>query len=78
MSLRSLFRGLLWTLVGLAIVFYAAGGWFFSGELIEDAFVIDAMPIVVTSGDYDLEPVEYETELGLMEAWYLPQAGSPG
>lgn len=75
MNTKSLFRGLFWSVVALAIVFYAAGGWYFSGELIDDAFVIDADPITVTGGDYEMELVEYETELGPMDAWYLPAAG---
>ncbi len=75
MNTKSLFRGLFWSLVALAIVFHAAGGWYFSGELIDDAFVIDPDPITVTGGDYEMELVEYETELGAMDAWYLPSDG---
>lgn len=63
-------------LVALAILFYAAGGWYFSGQLIEDAFVVDPDPIVLTSGDYEIEQVEYETDLGPMDAWYLPASGT--
>jgi uncharacterized protein len=72
---KTLFRGLFWSVVALAILFYAAGGWYFSGELIDDAFVIDADPITVTGGDYEMELVEYESELGAMDAWYLPADG---
>jgi fermentation-respiration switch protein FrsA (DUF1100 family) len=72
---RSFFRGLFWSLVALALLFYAAGGWYFSGQLIDDAFVIDADPVTVSSGDFELEEVEYETELGEMDAWYLPADG---
>jgi uncharacterized protein len=72
---RSLFRGLLWAIIALVFVFYAAGGWYFSGELIEDAFVLDPDPITAVSGDFELEPVQYETELGPMDAWYLPAEG---
>lgn len=62
--------------MALALVFYAAGGWYFSGELIDDAFVLDPDPISVPSGDYELEQVEYETELGAMDAWFLPASGT--
>lgn len=75
MSSKTLFRGLFWSVVALAILFYAVGGWYFSGELIDDAFVIDADPITVTGGDYEMELVEYETELGMMDAWFLPAGG---
>lgn len=75
MKTKSLFRGLFWSVIALAIIFYAAGGWYFSGELIDDAFVIDADPITVTGGAYEMELVEYETELGAMDAWYLPSDG---
>ncbi len=57
-------------------MFYAAGGWYFSGELIDDAFVLDPEPIVLTSGDYEIEEVVYETTLGPMDAWYLPADGT--
>jgi pimeloyl-ACP methyl ester carboxylesterase len=72
---KTFFRGLFWSVVALAILFYTAGGWYFSGELIDDAFVIDADPITVTGGDYEMELVEYESELGAMDAWYLPSSG---
>ncbi len=75
MTSKTFFRGLFWAVVALAVFFHVAGGWYFSGELIEDAFVIDADPITVTRGDYEMELVEYETELGAMDAWYLPATG---
>ena len=75
MTSRSFFRGLFWSLVALAVLFYAAGGWYFSSELIDDAFVIDADPLTVSAGDFQLEEVEYQTELGAMDAWYLPADG---
>ncbi len=75
MTSRSFFRGLFWSLVALAVLFYTAGGWYFSSELIDDAFVIDADPLTVSTGDFQLEEVEYQTELGAMDAWYLPAGG---
>ena len=75
MNTKTIFRGLFWSVVALGIVFHAAGGWYFSNVLIEDAFVVDPDPITVTGGDYEMELIEYETELGMMDAWYLPSEG---
>jgi hypothetical protein len=72
---KSFFKGLFWSAIALVIVFHAVGGWYFSGELIDDAFVIDSDPITVTGGDFELELVEYETELGPMDAWFFPAEG---
>lgn len=68
--------GAFWTLVGLALVFHVVGGWYFSGQLIEDGFEIQADPIVVPSGSYQLEEVAYASPLGTMAAWYLPGSGT--
>lgn len=76
MATRSVFWGAFWVLVGLALVFHVVGGWLYSSKLIDDGFVPDPEPIAVPSGDYALEPVTYETELGPMDAWYLPADGS--
>jgi fermentation-respiration switch protein FrsA (DUF1100 family) len=53
-----------------------AGGWYFSNELLEDAFIPDPEPIVVSQGPYQLEEVSYQSPLGPMDAWYLPAEGS--
>jgi pimeloyl-ACP methyl ester carboxylesterase len=63
-------------LVGLTVLFHVAGGWYFSNELLEDAFIPDPQPIVVSQGPYQLEEVSYESPLGPMDAWYLPAEGS--
>jgi uncharacterized protein len=76
MGLRSFLRGLFWTAVGLAVVFHLLGGWYFSGVLIEDAFVTDPDPVVLATGDFQLEEVTYATPMGGMDAWYLPAPGS--
>jgi fermentation-respiration switch protein FrsA (DUF1100 family) len=52
-----------------------AGGWYFSNELLEDAFIPDPEPIVVSQGSFQLEEVTYESPLGPMDAWYLPAEG---
>lgn len=75
MKSGSVFRFGFWALVALALLFYSAGGWYFSGELIDDAFALDPDPIVIPAG-YDIEEVSYETSLGPMDAWYLPAEGT--
>ena len=75
MNSRTLVRGAFWTLIALLLLFHVVGGWYFSGVLIADAFEVDGDPITVTSGDYELELVEYETDLGPMDAWYFPADG---
>ena len=69
-------RGLFWTGVALVFVLHVAGGWYFSGVLIEDGFLPDPDPIVVPAGDFQIEEVAYQSELGEMDAWYLPASGS--
>lgn len=76
MSLRSFIWGVFWTLVALTLVFHVAGGWYFSGELIEDGFEIAADDLVLVSGDYELQEVAYTSPLGEMAAWYLPADGT--
>lgn len=76
MRSRSVFTNFLWLLVGLVVVFHLAGGWYFSNELIEDAFIPEPEPIVVPQGPYQLEQVTYESPLGPMDAWYLPADGT--
>ncbi|MEX2251255.1 MAG: alpha/beta hydrolase [Acidimicrobiia bacterium] len=76
MKLRTFVWGTVWTLVGLALVFHVAGGWYFSSELIEDGFKIQADDLAVPSGDYELEQVSYTSPLGAMDAWYLPGGGT--
>jgi len=75
-KLRTFIWGTFWTLVALALVFHVAGGWYFSGELIEDGFEIDPDDLVVSTGDYELEQVSYSSPLGEMGAWYLPAGGT--
>jgi esterase/lipase len=73
---RFSFWNVVWFLVGLVVVFHLAGGWYFSNELIEDAFVPAPDPITPVQGAYQLEEIAYESPLGPMDAWYLPAAGT--
>ena len=66
----------MWGLVALALVFHLAGGWYFSGELIEDGFAPAPDPIALVQGDFELEEVSYSGPLGAMDAWHLPADGT--
>lgn len=76
MRTRSVLRGVIWTLIGLLVLFHIGGGWFFSGEMIEDGFVPDPDPIAAPPGDVGAEEVSYSSPLGEMDAWYIPASGS--
>jgi fermentation-respiration switch protein FrsA (DUF1100 family) len=69
---RSIFRAIFWALIGLAFLFFTLGGWYFSGEIINDAFAPDPEAYVVPSDGYELEEVSYTSELGEFDALYLP------
>ncbi|MGH8946872.1 MAG: alpha/beta hydrolase [Acidimicrobiia bacterium] len=74
--MRTLFRGLLWTIVGVLVLGHAAGGWYFSDQLIERGFEPSPDAIEVPQGDYQLVEVAYASPLGDMEAWHLPADGN--
>lgn len=76
MTSRSLFRGVLWTLVALLLLFHIGAGWYFSGELIEDGFIPDPSPIGEPPSGVAVAEVSYPTTLGQMDAWHLPAQGS--
>jgi pimeloyl-ACP methyl ester carboxylesterase len=76
MSSRSLFRGVLWTVVALLLVAHVGGGWYFSGQLIEDGFVPNPDVIVAPVGDFEIEEVSYSSSLGQMDAFHLPASGT--
>ena len=63
-------------MVALALAFHLAGGWYFSGELIEDGFDPAPDPITLVQGDFELEEVSYTSPLGTMDAWHLPADGA--
>ncbi len=76
MSGRSVFRGVFWGLVALVVVAHIGGGWHYSNRIISEAFTPDPEPIVVPEGDFVLSEVTYRSELGEMDAWYLPAPGT--
>lgn len=63
-------------MIALALAFHLAGGWYFSGELIEDGFDPAPDPITLVQGDFELEEVSYTSPLGTMDAWHLPADGA--
>ena len=76
MSARSIFRGVFWSLVALALFGHVAGGWIYSSRLISDGFEIDPDPLVVVDGDFDLAEVVYPGPLGDMDAWFLSSSSN--
>ncbi len=76
MRSRFSFRAVLWLLITLVVIFHLAGGWYFSNELMADAFIPDPEPITAVEGGYELQEVRYESPLGPMDAWYLPASGT--
>lgn len=72
---RSVFRGILWGLVALALVVHVAGGWLYSNRIIDEAFTPDPNPITVPDGDYTLSEVTYRSPVGELDAFYLPAPG---
>lgn len=76
MSARSVFRGVFWVVVAVVFVAHVAGGWIYSDRIINEEFTPSPSPIVVPSGDYELVEVTYDSQLGEMDAWYLPAPGT--
>ena len=76
MTVRTFFWGAVWTIIGLLVIGHIAGGWYFSGVIIEDAFEPRPNPLESVSGDYELEgltvtPAEAEPLFApLQEAGY--------
>lgn len=76
MKSRNWFRGLFWSLIAVILIVHVGGGWIYSNRIIDDGFTPNPNPVVLTSGDYELEEVTYDSPLGPMDAWYLPASGS--
>jgi len=72
MPKRRIFRGIFWGLIALLLIAHVGGGWYYSSRIKEAAFTPDPMPIVTPSGDYELDEVSYQSELGGFDAWLLP------
>lgn len=76
MESRSIFRGILWTVVGLLVVAHIGGGWYYSSRVIDEGFVPDPDPLVAPSGDFEMVEVSYQSTLGQIEAYHLPANGT--
>lgn len=76
MSFRSVFRGILWLTLALALVFHAVAGWYYSGVILEDRFEVQPNDAALPSGGYSIEAVRYQAPLGEFDAWYLPASGT--
>lgn len=76
MPARSVFRGIFWGLIAALLFVHVVGGWIYSNRIIDEGFTPDPNPIVVPEGSYELDQVTYETDIGDMDAWYLPASGT--
>lgn len=76
MKSKSLIRNSFWTLIAVLVLGHLGGGWYFTGELIEDGFTPDPAPIVESSSGVELREVTYTSPAGDMDAWYIPSTGS--
>lgn len=76
MKARSLIRNGFWALIAILVLGHLGGGWYFSGELIEDGFTPDPAPIGDSAADLDVFEVSYTSPAGELDAWHLPSSGS--
>lgn len=76
MTSRSFFRGALWILIAALVVLHAAGGWYFSGELIDEGFVPNGDPVTAPVGEFEAQEVTYRTPIGDMDAFFIPADGT--
>ena len=76
MSARSVFRAVIWGLIAFLLFVHVVGGWIYSGRIIDEGFTPNPSPIVTPSGPYELENVTYTSDLGDMDAFYLPASGT--
>lgn len=76
MSARSVFRAIFWGFVALLLVAHVAGGWIYSGRIIDEGFTPAPGTVIMPDGVYDMVEVTYPSEVGSLDAWYLPASGS--
>ena len=68
-----LWRAALWFVVVVVLVVHIAAGWVFSGRIIDEAFI---PPDGLEFGSREattlpIEPVQYESPVGLIDAWFI-------
>ncbi len=76
MRARSLLRNGFWVLVAVVLLAHVGGGWYFSGELIEDGFTPESSAIVTPNAGIEVTPVSYRSPAGDFDAWLVPADGS--
>lgn len=76
MAEHSRFRNAFWIIVALVLFIHVVYGWFFSNTIIDEAFAPDPATIILPAESPELFEVSYHGELGDMEAWHIPAAGS--
>ena len=76
MSSRSVFRGIFWGLVAILLVVHVSAGWVFSSRIIDEGFTPAPAPVVAPAGDFTVSEVTYQSEVGELDAFYLPAPGT--
>lgn len=55
---------------------HIGGGWYFSGRVIDEGFTPDPDPIVAPSGDFEVEPITFSSEVGEFDGFHFPASGT--
>lgn len=63
-------------MIALVLVAHLGGGWYLSGEIIEDGFTPQPSAIVATDTGVEVTPVSYSSPAGEFDAWLIPANGS--
>ena len=73
---RRIFRTALWGAVVLVLVAHLAFGWSYSGRIIDEYFVPSPIALELNDASYSYERVTFRSDVGELEALFLPAAGS--
>lgn len=76
MRARALLKSGFWILIALVLLGHLGGGWFYSGQLIEDEFEPQPTAIVAPESGVEVTPVSYNSPVGELDAWEIPASGS--
>ncbi len=76
MRARSLLRNGFWILVGLILLIHLGGGWYYSGELVDDGFTPQPSAIIIPDSGVEVTPTSYDSPVGDFDAWFIPANGS--
>ena len=72
---RRIFRTALWGAVVLVLVAHLAFGWTYSSRIIDDFFVPSPAMFDLGDTEYGYEKVSFRSDVGELEAVYLPAGG---